>query len=60
MAPSRANHRIANSCLLARRLIERGVRFVQIFHEAWDQHGDLDEWLEEAIARTLTKRARRW
>jgi len=31
----------ATSCLLARRLIERGVRFVQIFHEAWDQHGNL-------------------
>src|SRR3989475_9141488 len=28
----------ANACLLARRLVERGVRFVQIFHEAWDQH----------------------
>jgi uncharacterized protein (DUF1501 family) len=31
----------AATCLLARRLIERGVRFVQIFHEAWDQHGNL-------------------
>ncbi|MEX0939653.1 MAG: DUF1501 domain-containing protein [Pirellulales bacterium] len=31
----------ANSVLLARRLVENGVRFVQIFHEAWDQHGDL-------------------
>jgi hypothetical protein len=31
----------ANTCLLARRLVERGVRFVQIFHEAWDQHGGL-------------------
>jgi uncharacterized protein (DUF1501 family) len=31
----------ANSCLLARRLVERGVRFVQMFHEAWDQHGNL-------------------
>ena len=31
----------ANSCLLARRMVERGVRFVQIFHEAWDQHGTL-------------------
>ncbi len=31
----------ANDCLLARRMVERGVRFVQIFHEAWDQHGDL-------------------
>jgi hypothetical protein len=31
----------ANSVLLARRLAERGVRFVQIYHEAWDQHGNL-------------------
>ena len=31
----------AANCLLARRLVERGVRFVQLFHEAWDQHGDL-------------------
>lgn len=31
----------ANSCLLARRLVERGTRFVQLFHEAWDQHGNL-------------------
>jgi uncharacterized protein DUF1501 len=31
----------ANNCLLARRLVERGVRFVQLFHEAWDQHSDL-------------------
>lgn len=36
----------AGSCLLARRLIERGVRFVQIFHEAWDQHGDLTNGLK--------------
>jgi uncharacterized protein (DUF1501 family) len=31
----------ANNCLLARRLVERGVRYVQLFHEAWDQHGNL-------------------
>lgn len=31
----------ARNCLLARRLIERGVRFVQLFHEAWDQHSNL-------------------
>jgi uncharacterized protein (DUF1501 family) len=31
----------ANTCLLARRLVERGVRFVEVFHEAWDQHGNL-------------------
>jgi uncharacterized protein (DUF1501 family) len=31
----------ANSALMARRLLERGVRFVQIFHRGWDQHGSL-------------------
>lgn len=31
----------ANNCLLARRLVQRGVRFVQLYHEAWDQHGNL-------------------
>jgi hypothetical protein len=31
----------ANNCLLSRRLVERGVRYVQLFHEAWDQHGNL-------------------
>ncbi len=31
----------ANTVLMARRLVEKGVRFVQIYHEAWDQHGSL-------------------
>jgi hypothetical protein len=31
----------ANCCLLARRMAERGVRFTQIFHRGWDQHGNL-------------------
>jgi hypothetical protein len=31
----------AASCLLSRRLAERGVRFIQIFHRGWDQHGNL-------------------
>jgi hypothetical protein len=31
----------ARNCLLARRLIERGVRFVQLFHEVWDHHTNL-------------------
>ena len=31
----------ASSAIMARRLVERGVRFVQIFHRGWDQHGDL-------------------
>jgi hypothetical protein len=29
----------ANNCLLARRLLERGVRFVQLYHRGWDTHG---------------------
>ncbi|MCB9877029.1 MAG: DUF1501 domain-containing protein [Planctomycetes bacterium] len=31
----------AANCVLARRLLERGVRFVQLFHQGWDQHGGL-------------------
>jgi len=37
----------ALNCLLARRLIERGVRFVELFHEAWDQHGNLKADLQK-------------
>jgi hypothetical protein len=42
----------AATCLLARRLVERGVRFVEIFHEAWDQHGSLVADLKKNCART--------
>ncbi len=35
----------AHSCLMARRLTERGVRFVQIYHRGWDVHGELPEIL---------------
>lgn len=31
----------AANCLLARRLAERGVRFIQLYHQGWDQHGGL-------------------
>jgi hypothetical protein len=31
----------AANCLLARRLAERGVRFIQLYHQGWDHHGDL-------------------
>ncbi len=37
----------ANNALLARRLIERGVRFVELFHESWDQHGGLARGLKK-------------
>jgi hypothetical protein len=32
----------ANNCLLARRLVERGVRFVQLFHADWDTHSNIE------------------
>ena len=38
---SKTRGSFANSALMARRLLERGVRFVQIFHRGWDQHGNL-------------------
>lgn len=38
---SKTRGTFANSAIMARRLLERGVRFVQIFHRGWDQHGDL-------------------
>ena len=34
-------HRFSVNCLLARRLVERGVRFINIVHASWDQHGKL-------------------
>jgi hypothetical protein len=42
----------AATCLLARRLVERGVRFVEVFHEAWDQHGSLVADLKKNCANT--------
>jgi uncharacterized protein (DUF1501 family) len=42
----------ARNCLLARRLIERGVRFVQLFHEAWDQHGNLTKEIKKNCETT--------
>lgn len=48
--PGKASY--ANACLLARRLTERGVRFVQIFHEAWDHHGGLTKGLKDQCAAT--------
>ncbi|MEQ1827415.1 MAG: DUF1501 domain-containing protein [Pirellula sp.] len=33
----------ARNCLLARRMVERGVRFINVIYEAWDQHSDLEQ-----------------
>ncbi len=38
-APQPGKVSFANNCLLARRLVERGVRFVQLYHRGWDTHG---------------------
>jgi hypothetical protein len=45
----------ANNCLLARRLIERGVRFVNVYHEGWDHHSDVAGGLKTQCG--LTDRA---
>ena len=42
----------ANNCLLARRLIERGVRFVQLFHEAWDHHSQVVQGVQGQCRNT--------
>ena len=42
----------ARNCLLARRLIERGTRFVQLMHSGWDQHGNLYTQLEQQCKDT--------
>jgi hypothetical protein len=36
----------AANCLLARRLAERGVRFIQLYHRGWDHHGDLVPYMK--------------
>jgi len=42
----------AYNCLLARRLSERGVRFVQLYHRGWDQHGDLPNQIKRQCEDT--------
>jgi len=42
----------AMNCLLARRLIERGVRFVQLFHEGWDHHSEVVNGVKDQTQKT--------
>jgi hypothetical protein len=42
----------ARNCLLARRLLERGVRFVQLVHEVWDHHSDVEGGVRKAAKET--------
>ena len=50
--PGKATY--ANNCLLARRLVERGVRFVQLYHTDWDHHADLGQPLDQ-VAREIDR-----
>ncbi len=49
---SRKPGTFAANCLLARRLLERDVRFVQLFHRGWDQHTDLPDQIRKQSADT--------
>ncbi len=42
----------ANNCLLARRLAERGVRFIQIYHAGWDHHSDVEGGMVKQCKQT--------
>jgi hypothetical protein len=42
----------ASNCLLARRMLERGVRFVQLYHRGWDHHGDIEKKMPAAAKLT--------
>src|SRR5262245_29617126 len=42
----------AMNCLLARRLVERGVRFVQLFHEGWDHHSEVIKGVRDQAKKT--------
>lgn len=42
----------ANNCLLARRLAERGVRFIQVYHAGWDHHSQVERGLRSQCAQT--------
>jgi hypothetical protein len=42
----------ASNCLLARRLAERGVRFIQLYHRDWDHHNGLREFFPEKARET--------
>jgi hypothetical protein len=51
-ADSRKPGSFAANCILARRLAERGVRFIQLFHRGWDQHGNLPREIRPQCQQT--------
>jgi hypothetical protein len=51
-ADARKPGTFAANCLLARRLAERGVRFIQLYHQGWDHHGDLPNGIRAQTKNT--------
>jgi hypothetical protein len=49
---SRDKGSFAANCLLARKLLEKDVRFVQLYHQGWDHHGDLPRNIEKQCQQT--------
>jgi hypothetical protein len=49
---SRTPGTFASNCLMARRLAERGVRFIQLYHRGWDAHGNLPTEIRAQCAAT--------
>ena len=49
---SRKPGTFAGNCLLARRLVERGVRFIQLYHRDWDHHGGLPDRMVQQCKET--------
>jgi hypothetical protein len=44
----RSKATFASNCLMARRLAERGVRFIQLYHRAWDHHNEIEKDMPES------------
>lgn len=51
-SPQDGKNAFANNCLLARRMAERGVRFIQVYHAGWDHHSNVEGGLRGACGQT--------
>ncbi len=56
---SRKPGTFAANCLMARRLAERGVRFIQLYHRAWDHHSNLPKDIRTASPADRSAERRR-
>jgi uncharacterized protein (DUF1501 family) len=50
--PGNGKASFANNCLLARRLAERGVRFIQVYHAGWDHHSQVENGVRSQCGQT--------